>query len=106
MDSASFSWDSPGATTLEPFTQHFQQGELTAIVGSVGSGKSSVLNAISGEMYLVSGRVKVAVTVGKSVFRGPHQQQLFLGNFGLCPTAKLDPKRYCTREHTFQSTIR
>merc|ERR550534_2054561 len=34
-----------------------QRGELTAIVGSVASGKSSIMNALVGEMYLQEGEV-------------------------------------------------
>ena len=35
------------------------QGQLIAIVGVVGSGKSSLLNAILNEMELISGRVNI-----------------------------------------------
>lgn len=35
-----------------------KQGSLTAIVGNVGSGKSSILSAILGEMECVSGKVR------------------------------------------------
>ena len=35
------------------------EGQLIAIVGSVGSGKSSLLSAILNEMELISGRVNI-----------------------------------------------
>jgi ABC-type hemin transport system ATPase subunit len=37
-------------------------GELIAIVGSVGAGKSSLLSAIVGEMEKIAGSVKVKVS--------------------------------------------
>ena len=37
-------------------------GELVAVVGQVGSGKSSLLSAILGEMTKLSGRVTVLVS--------------------------------------------
>jgi ABC-type Mn2+/Zn2+ transport system ATPase subunit len=36
-------------------------GELLAVVGSVGSGKSSLLYGILGQMEMVSGYVKVKI---------------------------------------------
>jgi ABC-type transport system involved in cytochrome bd biosynthesis fused ATPase/permease subunit len=40
-----------------------KQGSLTAIVGQVGCGKSSLLSAILGEMEKVKGRVTVRVSI-------------------------------------------
>jgi ATP-binding cassette subfamily C (CFTR/MRP) protein 1 len=34
-----------------------RKGELVAVVGTVGSGKSSLLSCIMGEMHKVSGKV-------------------------------------------------
>ena len=39
-----------------------QQGQLVAVVGQVGAGKSSLLSAILGEMEKLQGRVTVRVS--------------------------------------------
>ena len=44
-----------------------KQGQLVAVVGQVGAGKSSLLSAILGEMEKLQGRVTVRVSV--NVFR-------------------------------------
>jgi len=41
------------------YTQLFFSGELYMIVGPVGSGKSSLLSAFLGEMFLQQGRLQV-----------------------------------------------
>ncbi|KAG0011025.1 hypothetical protein BGZ80_001010 [Entomortierella chlamydospora] len=41
----------PIKTTLSNITLHVPEGNLTAIVGRIGQGKSSLLSAIMGEMY-------------------------------------------------------
>lgn len=41
-------------------------GKLVAVVGQVGSGKSSLLSALLGEMDKLSGRVNVHVSTGTS----------------------------------------
>uniref|UniRef100_A0A8R1HNH1 Uncharacterized protein n=1 Tax=Caenorhabditis japonica TaxID=281687 RepID=A0A8R1HNH1_CAEJA len=46
-------------TTVIQLSARIRPGELIAIVGSVGGGKSSLLSAILDEMVLLSGRVKV-----------------------------------------------
>lgn len=57
-------------STPTPFTgiaiPHFaiKRGSLVAVVGPVGSGKSSLLGCIMGEMYKVSGRVVLCGQVG------------------------------------------
>ncbi|XP_077989379.1 ATP-binding cassette sub-family C member 9-like [Glandiceps talaboti] len=59
VKNGSFSWCEDGSELhLSDINVKFQAGELTMIVGSVGSGKSSLLLAILGEMTLMSGKVK------------------------------------------------
>ncbi|XP_071960141.1 ATP-binding cassette sub-family C member 9-like [Antedon mediterranea] len=56
---ASFKWDIDSSETiLRNINFEIPRGRLTIIVGEVGSGKSSLLSAIMGEMYTVDGGVK------------------------------------------------
>lgn len=58
-----FSWDDDDAhTTLKGLNLEIKKGQLAAIVGTVGSGKSSLLAAILGEMHKISGKVRVCGT--------------------------------------------
>ena len=53
-----FSWDDEnGEEILKNINLEVKKGELTAIVGTVGSGKSSLLGSILGEMHKISGKV-------------------------------------------------
>ncbi|OMO71780.1 hypothetical protein CCACVL1_18073 [Corchorus capsularis] len=55
-----FSWDDvSGEETLKNINLEVKKGELTAIVGTVGSGKSSLLASVLGEMHKISGKVRV-----------------------------------------------
>lgn len=55
---ASFSWG--GTTpTLSNLNLIVKTGELVAVVGKVGAGKSSLLNAILGEMKQLGGSIDV-----------------------------------------------
>jgi ATP-binding cassette subfamily C (CFTR/MRP) protein 1 len=45
--------------TLSNVTLNIKKGELVGVVGTVGSGKSSVLSALLGEMHLKSGRLSI-----------------------------------------------
>lgn len=72
IDRGTFAWDHPNpeaivskaspsepptACILRDITWHGSQGQLVAIVGAIGSGKSSMLSALLGEMYRISGHV-------------------------------------------------
>ena len=50
------------------------KGELVAVVGEVGSGKSSLISALLGEIIRCRGCVKVSV----SIFFKKQQQYLYL----------------------------
>lgn len=54
-----FSWDDDdeGSEVLKNINLEIQKGELASIVGAVGSGKSSLLGAILGEMHKICGKV-------------------------------------------------
>ncbi|POY70789.1 hypothetical protein BMF94_6201 [Rhodotorula taiwanensis] len=53
----------PPVNTLQDISLSVKRGELLAVVGRVGDGKSSLLSAILGEMIKVDGRVTVRGTV-------------------------------------------
>ncbi|XP_038067062.1 ATP-binding cassette sub-family C member 8-like isoform X2 [Patiria miniata] len=54
-----YTWDKDATTpTLKNIDLDIPVGKLTMVVGQVGSGKSSLLSAILGEMTTVSGRVQ------------------------------------------------
>ncbi|XP_042517600.1 ABC transporter C family member 14-like [Macadamia integrifolia] len=58
-----FAWDDDGnEALLRDLNLVINKGELAAIVGTVGSGKSSLLSAILGEMRKISGTVRVCGT--------------------------------------------
>ncbi|CAH7687177.1 hypothetical protein PPACK8108_LOCUS21917, partial [Phakopsora pachyrhizi] len=55
-----FSWNSTtNEPTLSKINLSVRKSNLVAVVGRVGSGKSSLLSAILGEMYKISGRVEL-----------------------------------------------
>lgn len=59
IENGSFSWDSDMSEkpTLKNINLQVEHGQLVAIVGTVGSGKSSLVSAFLGEMDRISGRV-------------------------------------------------
>lgn len=48
---------------LRNISLKIEQGQLVAIVGTVGSGKSSLISALLGEMEKISGRVNTKVNI-------------------------------------------
>ncbi|KAI7992324.1 ABC transporter C family member 4 [Camellia lanceoleosa] len=58
-----FSWDDEGGERIvKNLNLEIKKGQLAAIVGTVGSGKSSLLAAILGEMHKISGKARVCGT--------------------------------------------
>nr|XP_013804051.1 PREDICTED: multidrug resistance-associated protein 1-like [Apteryx mantelli mantelli] len=55
---ASFRWDKSGLPVLKNLSVSIPEGSLVAVVGQVGSGKSSFLSAILGEMEKLEGTVQ------------------------------------------------
>ncbi|RYR13167.1 hypothetical protein Ahy_B04g070294 isoform L [Arachis hypogaea] len=64
MKDAKFSWDDEeGNEALKVEELEIRRGDHAAVVGTVGSGKSSLLASVLGEMYKISGKVRVCGTV-------------------------------------------
>ncbi|XP_056010332.1 multidrug resistance-associated protein 1-like isoform X2 [Ostrea edulis] len=59
VQDATFSWDSELQPALRDIDFKIPAGKLVAVVGQVGSGKSSLLSALLGEMDKVAGSVNV-----------------------------------------------
>ncbi|XP_026557029.1 canalicular multispecific organic anion transporter 1 isoform X1 [Pseudonaja textilis] len=56
---ASFAWDQDSDVTIKDITLEIAHGSLAAIVGSVGSGKSSLISAMLGEMENIKGNINI-----------------------------------------------
>ncbi|XP_065205456.1 multidrug resistance-associated protein 1-like isoform X2 [Planococcus citri] len=64
IENGSFSWEGPkGSAILRNISLKVDSGALVAVVGPVGSGKSSLISAFLGEMYKLSGVVNTKGTV-------------------------------------------
>ncbi|XP_076174831.1 multidrug-Resistance like Protein 1 isoform X2 [Ptiloglossa arizonensis] len=59
IENGTFTWDMENVEkpTLRNINIQVEQGQLVAVVGTVGSGKSSLISAFLGEMDKISGRV-------------------------------------------------
>uniref|UniRef100_A0A1B6KK54 ABC transmembrane type-1 domain-containing protein n=1 Tax=Graphocephala atropunctata TaxID=36148 RepID=A0A1B6KK54_9HEMI len=65
IEGGSFSWGTGEGPVLRNITLKVQPGQLVAVVGTVGSGKSSLISAFLGEMEKLSG---YANTTGKIAY--------------------------------------
>ncbi|XP_064487300.1 multidrug resistance-associated protein 1-like [Ornithodoros turicata] len=65
LENASFSWHESRnePTTLKDIHLTVEKGQLIGVFGLVGSGKSSLLNALLGEMKLTEGIINVSGTI-------------------------------------------
>ncbi|KAK7480989.1 hypothetical protein BaRGS_00027804 [Batillaria attramentaria] len=63
VENASFSWGATPRPTLSNIQLQIPEGRLVAVVGQVGAGKSSIINAILGEMDKLKGRVTIKGSV-------------------------------------------
>lgn len=63
IENGTFSWGTEESDThvLRDITLKVKKGSLVAVVGAVGSGKSSLINAFLGEMDKVSGYINTKV---------------------------------------------
>merc|ERR550532_1978122 len=66
IKSASFSWDNKDNEnqTLKKINVNVKKNSLVAVVGAVGSGKSSLMSAILGEMERTEGTVEINGSLG------------------------------------------
>ncbi|XP_022835138.1 multidrug resistance-associated protein 1 isoform X3 [Spodoptera litura] len=64
IENGHFTWgDQDSDPSLKNINLHVPRGSLVAIVGAVGSGKSSLLSALLGEMNKISGRVNTTGSI-------------------------------------------
>ncbi|XP_076337840.1 multidrug resistance-associated protein 1-like isoform X2 [Tachypleus tridentatus] len=63
MDNASVSWSRSSDPILKNIKLHVRKGQLVAVVGQVGTGKSSLLLALLGEMYKLTGSINLKGSV-------------------------------------------
>lgn len=88
IQGASFSWDSTAATSfLSNINLNIPTGKLVCVVGSVGSGKSSLLSAILGEIPRTDGSVTVYGSPGYVaqqawIQNASLRQNILFGNHG------------------------
>ncbi|KAG8186529.1 hypothetical protein JTE90_023957 [Oedothorax gibbosus] len=85
MQKVEASWNKDGESTLRNVTLKVRPGELLAVVGPVGCGKTSLLMSILGELPIVSGEVKVRGKVAYAsqepwVFGGSVRQNVIFGS--------------------------
>ncbi|XP_072974881.1 ABC transporter C family member 14-like [Typha angustifolia] len=80
-----FAWDDEGEVALKGIDLEIRAGDLAAIVGTVGSGKSSLLSCLLGEMRKLSGKVTVCgrtayVAQTAWIQNGSIQENILFGN--------------------------
>ncbi|XP_030058790.1 ATP-binding cassette sub-family C member 2 [Microcaecilia unicolor] len=59
LSDATFSWEQSGEPAIKGVNLDIKPGKLVAVVGSVGSGKSSLVSAMLGEMENVKGYINI-----------------------------------------------
>ncbi|ORY45580.1 hypothetical protein BCR33DRAFT_659120 [Rhizoclosmatium globosum] len=64
VKNGTFKWDAAAEeSTLSDINTTVPQGSLTAVIGRVGTGKSSFISSLLGDMHKVSGEVRVSGSV-------------------------------------------
>ncbi|KAG8225955.1 hypothetical protein J437_LFUL006184, partial [Ladona fulva] len=63
VENGTFGWGGTDDVLLKDINFHVKKGQLVAVVGSVGSGKSSLISALLGEMEKICGRVNTKGTI-------------------------------------------
>ncbi|XP_004680601.2 PREDICTED: canalicular multispecific organic anion transporter 1 [Condylura cristata] len=89
---ASFSWDLDSEATIRDVTLDVMPGQLVAVMGTVGSGKSSLMAAVLGEMENIHGHITIKGTIAYV----PQQSWIQNGTIkdNILFGGELDEKRY------------
>nr|XP_033799380.1 canalicular multispecific organic anion transporter 1 [Geotrypetes seraphini] len=92
LSDATFSWEQDGEPAIKNVDLDIKPGKLVAVVGSVGSGKSSLISAMLGEMDNVKGYINIKGSVAYVPQQAWIQNDTLQANilFG----SQLDEKRY------------
>lgn len=69
IEGSTFTWKDPAQPVLSNINLRVRRGSLVAVVGKVGAGKSSLIEALLGNLTRIGGRV----TVSGSVAYAPQQ---------------------------------
>jgi ATP-binding cassette subfamily C (CFTR/MRP) protein 1 len=86
VENGTFTWASNESAVLNNINLTIPKGSLTAIVGTVGSGKSSLLSALLGDLHKIDGTVN---TDGKLAYVPQQawiQNSTLKGNITFCST--------------------
>lgn len=114
IESGHFSWgEQDTEPVLKNINLHVPRGSLVAVVGAVGSGKSSLLSALLGEMNKMSGRVnttgKYIKHLIKFIIYTSDDCLYFCVHFrkhSVCAATGLDSERNTPRQHFIRSPTR
>ena len=81
-----------GHFSIHSINLSIKPGQLVAVVGQVGAGKSSLISALLGEMEKITGHVIVKVAFPSKLDFVFHIycMPVLSGTCGLCPTASMD----------------
>lgn len=63
IENGTFAWTLGEEPTLKNINLHCRHGSLVAVVGAVGTGKSSLISSLLGEMEKITGKVNVKGSV-------------------------------------------
>lgn len=74
LKESTFTWkdEADEEPTLQDITVDVRHGELFAVVGVVGSGKSSLISALLGDMLKLKGSVAVSVSISLHLLISMH----------------------------------
>lgn len=80
-----FSWSSDASPTLRNISVNVKEGSFVGIVGSTGQGKSSLMNAMLGEMQITHGRAKMQGSVAYApqqawIYNATVKENILFGN--------------------------